>query len=209
MDARPPAVKLPRRATLSLATPGPAANRDWFNWRRMNINAGYTFVRGRSNTDGNWAVPQTGRIDDDWGPALGDQPYRVRVLVTSTQVRHVTAALTLLANSGPVYTMTTGFDDNGDGIVTDRPAGVGLRSLRGAGHATASARIQYALPIGAAPGSGGAQPRYRMNVFVNIQNLTNRQNLGGYSGVMTSPFFRQPTVASNPRRVDIGMGMTF
>ncbi len=196
-------------ATLNLAPPGPAANRAWFNWRRLNVNAGYTFVRGRSNTDGNWAVPQTGNIDDDWGPAFGDQPYRVQVLVTSTQVRNVTAALTLLANSGPVYTMTTGFDDNGDGFVTDRPAGVGLRSLRGAGHATASARIQYALPIGGAPGSGGGQPRYRMNVFVNIQNLTNRQNLGGYSGVMTSPFFMQPTLASNPRRVDIGMGMTF
>jgi hypothetical protein len=194
-------------AVINVAAPGPAANQAWFNWRRMNVNVGYTFVRGRSNTDGNWAVPQTGDLDDDWGPGLGDAPYRVQVLLTSTQVRNVTANLTLLATSGPLYTLTTGFDDNGDGFVSDRPVGVGLRSLRGAGQASASARIQYALPLGDAGGSG--QPRYRMNVFVNIQNLTNRQNLGGYSGVMTSPFFMQPTFASNPRRVDIGLGMTF
>jgi hypothetical protein len=194
-------------AVINVAAPGPAANQAWFNWRRMNVNVGYTFVRGRSNTDGNWAVPQTGDLDDDWGPGLGDSPYRVQVLLTSTQVRNVTANLTLLATSGPLYTLTTGFDDNGDGFVSDRPVGVGLRSLRGAGQASASARIQYALPLGDAGGSG--QPRYRMNVFVNVQNLTNRQNLGGYSGVMTSPFFMQPTFASNPRRVDIGLGMTF
>jgi hypothetical protein len=193
-------------AVINLATPGAASNQAWFNWRRLNVNVGYTFVRARGNTDGNWAVPQTGNIDDDWGPAFGDQPYRVQVLVTSTQVRNVTASLTVLANSGPLYTLLTGFDDNGDGFVTDRPAGVGLRSLRGAGQATASARVQYALPIGAA---SGGPARYRMNVFVNVQNVTNRQNLGGYSGVMTSPFFMQPTLASNPRRVDIGLGMTF
>lgn len=194
-------------AVINFASPGPAANRAWFNWRRMNLNVGYTFVHGRSNTDGNWAVPQTGNLEDDWGPGLGDQPYRLQLMMTSTQVRNVTANVTLLANAGLLYTLTTGFDDNGDGFVTDRPAGVGLRSLRGAGQASASARIQYALPIGAS--NGGGQPRYRMNVFVNIQNLSNRQNLGGYSGVMTSPFFRQPTFASNPRRVDIGLGMTF
>ena len=194
-------------ATIDLAPTGPGAGRARFDWRRVQINAGYTFVHGRSNTDGNWAVSQTGTIDDDWGPAFGDQPYRVQVLVTSTQVRNLTAAVTLSANAGPAYTMTTGFDDNGDGFLTDRPAGVGLRSLRGAGQASASARIQYLLPIGAAP--GGGQPRYRLTTFVNIQNVTNHQNLGGYSGVMTSPFFGQPTFASNPRRVDIGIGATF
>ena len=70
----------------------------------------------------------------------------------------------------------------------------------------ASARVQYALPLSAA---GGGQPRYRMNVFVSVQNLTNRQNLGGYSGGMTSPFFMRPTGTSGPRRVDIGLGVTF
>ena len=38
-----------------------------------------------------------------------------------------------------------------------------------------------------------------MNVFVN--NLTNRTNLMGYSGVETSPFYRKPTMAQGARRI--------
>jgi len=196
-------------STMSLAVPSPALNQAPFNWRRLSLNVGFNLVRARNNSEGQWAVPQTGDIDDDWGPGPADQPYRVQVLLTSTQIRGVTANVTFLANSGQVYTQTTGFDDNRDGFVTDRPAGLGLRSLRGAGQATLNTRIQYAFRRGAAGAGPGGQGRYAMNVFVNIQNLTNHQNLGGYSGVMTSPFFKQPTFAVNPRRVDLGMSMNF
>jgi hypothetical protein len=48
-----------------------------------------------------------------------------------------------------------------------------------------------------------------MNVFININNLTNHQNLGGYSGVATSPFFRKPTLAMNLRTVNVGAGVNF
>lgn len=196
-------------STISLAAPSPTLNQAPFNWRRLSVNVSYNLVRARNNSEGQWAVPQTGNIDDDWGPGPADQPYRLQVLLTSTQIRGVTANVTLLASSGQVYTQTTGFDDNRDGFVTDRPAGVGLRSLRGAGQLTLNTRVQYAFrraPAGGAPGGPG---RYAMNVFVNVQNLTNHQNLGGYSGVMTSPFFMQPTFAVNPRRVDLGMSMNF
>ena len=37
----------------------------------------------------------------------------------------------------------------------------------------------------------------------------NYQNLTGYSGVETSPFFRQPTGATNLRKVDAGMSVNF
>ncbi len=107
--------------------------------------------------------------------------------------------------------LTTGRDDNGDGFVNDRPAGVGLRSLRGAGATVLNARVQYAFQVGTAvaPAAPGQTGRYRLNLFLNIQNLTNHQNLGGYSGVMTSPFFMRPTLAANPRRVDLGLGVNF
>jgi hypothetical protein len=196
-------------STISLAAPSPALSQARFNWRRVNLNVSYSMVRARNNTEGQWAVPQTGNIEDDWGPGPADQPYRVQVLLSSTQIRGVTANVTYLANAGQVYNQTTGFDDNRDGFVSDRPAGVGLRSLRGAGQSTLNTRFQYAFRRGPAAGPTSSQGRYAMNVFVNIQNITNHQNLGGYSGVMTSPFYRQPTYAVNPRRVDIGMGMNF
>jgi hypothetical protein len=40
-------------------------------------------------------------------------------------------------------------------------------------------------------------------------NLGNYQNLAGYSGVSTSPFFRQPTQAVNLRKLDFGFSVNF
>jgi hypothetical protein len=197
---------------INLAAPSPALNSARVNWRRLNLNAGYSVIRARSNSDGTWAVSPSGNPEDDWGRQGADSPYRVQLLLTSNQIRNVTANVTYLANAGQPYNLTTGRDDNGDGFVNDRPAGVGLRTLRAAGQQTLNARVQYAFQMGApagATGAAGPQGRYRLNVFVNVQNLTNHLNLGGYSGVMTSPFFLRPTLAANPRRIDMGMGVNF
>jgi hypothetical protein len=42
-----------------------------------------------------------------------------------------------------------------------------------------------------------------------VTNVTNRPNYGGYSGVITSDFYRQPTFVQNPRRAEVGMNFTF
>jgi hypothetical protein len=199
-------------AIVNLAPPAAGGGQRRIDWRRLTFNASYNLTRARSNSDGAWTVSPTGNIDDDWGPGQGDQPYRVQVLLTSNQIRNVTANINYSASAGGVYSLTTGRDDNGDGLVNDRPLGVGLRSLRGAGQQTLNARAQYAFQLGApagATGPAGPQGRYRLNLFVNIQNLTNHLNYGGYSGVMTSPFFMRPTLAANPRRIDMGMGVNF
>jgi hypothetical protein len=196
-------------AIIALAPPSPALNQARFNWRRLNVNAGYSLIYVRNNGSGPFDVSPSGDPEDDWGPGPQDAPYRVQILLTSTQLRNVTANLTYTASSGSPYTWTTGFDGNGDGLLNDRPEGVGLRSLRGAGQQTLNARVQYAFAFAHAPGLPVAQARYRMNVFVNVNNLTNHQNLGGYSGVATSPFFMRPTLAMNPRAVNVGLGLNF
>ena len=48
-----------------------------------------------------------------------------------------------------------------------------------------------------------------MGVYVNAQDLTNHRNDASYSGAMTSPFFGQPTLVINPRKVDVGMRFQF
>ena len=196
-------------AIISLAAPSPALNQARFNWRRMNINASYSLAHARNNGAGFFEVSPTGDLDNDWGPGPQDAPYRVQILLTSTQLRNMTANLTYSATSGQVYNWTTGFDDNRDGLLNDRPAGVGLRSLRGAGQQTLNARVQYAFALSNPQGLPIGQTRYRMNVFANINNVTNHLNYGGYSGVETSPNFMKPTFAANPRNVNIGLGFNF
>jgi Carboxypeptidase regulatory-like domain len=196
-------------STITLAPLSPALNQKRFNWKRMSMNAGYSLIHARNNSNGFFAVPPTGNVEDDWGPGPADSPYRVQLLMTNTMIRNVTANFNWLANSGFPYTLTTGFDDNHDGLINDRPAGVGLRTLRMAGQSAINARFQYTFTLGGSPTQPGAPGRYRLNTFVNIQNLTNHQNLGGYSGVMTSPFFRRPTLAINPRSVNMGVSVNF
>ena len=55
----------------------------------------------------------------------------------------------------------------------------------------------------------GAIGDWLAGVYVSAQNLTNHYNYGGYSGVQTSPFFGQPTLVYNPRKVDVGLNFNF
>ena len=58
-------------------------------------------------------------------------------------------------------------------------------------------------------GGGAENKRIRIELYVSAQNLFNTVNPTGYSGVMTSPFFGQPTAAMPARRLDIGMRVGF
>jgi hypothetical protein len=58
--------------------------------------------------------------------------------------------------------------------------------------------------------SGGADDkRWRFEIYAAANNLFNRTNLMGYSGVMTSPFFLQATSAAPARRIELGMRFGF
>ena len=188
----------------------PSANKDTFNWRRLAMNGSYSFIRARRNALGPFDVPASGTLDTEWGRGPADNPYRVNVTLTSTQLKNVSLGLLLNASDGFPYTLTTGFDDNGDGLLNDRPTGVGIWSLRTTPIWTASARCSYNIPLPtSATGSGPAAQRYKLSVYVSVNNLTNHANLTGFSGVMTSPFFMVPTGVQNPRKVDIGMNVNF
>ena len=63
--------------------------------------------------------------------------------------------------------------------------------------------------LGGKMGGGAENKRIRIEVFAAAQNLFNQVALIGYSGVMTSPFFGQPTAALPGRRVDLGVRIGF
>jgi hypothetical protein len=48
-----------------------------------------------------------------------------------------------------------------------------------------------------------------VQLFVQATNLTNHPNYQGYSGTMTSPFFGKPTTVTAPRKVDVGINVSF
>jgi hypothetical protein len=69
------------------------------------------------------------------------------------------------------------------------------------------------------PGGGGDGPqmvvmeggaaRYRLDLFVNIQNAFNNVNYNAFIGNQLSPFFGTATSAAAPRRVELGFSLGF
>ena len=63
--------------------------------------------------------------------------------------------------------------------------------------------------LGGLMGGGAENKRVRFELYASAQNLFNNVNPTGYSGVMTSPFFGQPTAAMPGRRFDLGLRVGF
>jgi hypothetical protein len=196
------------------------------NPKRVTLFLNYTLGTLRNNTDGAFSIAPLGELDLEWAPANNDVRHRLNISLNNQIVKNLTIGLNVNRTSGSPYTLRTGRDDNGDLVFNDRPIGVDRNTERADGHFTLNMNVGYGWTFGPPAGgppnigvfvTGGSanvqtfeQPaRYRIGFFVNAQNLTNRANYVGYSGTMTSPFFRQPTSVTGTRRVEGGLNFGF
>ena len=104
--------------------------------------------------------------------------------------------------------MTTGCDDNDDGVFNDRPEGVTRNSLRGDSTWGLNLNLSRRFALGAAsrsvaPAAAGrlrrprrpwrprrpGGSRYSMELFAQAQNVLNHVTHTGYTGNLSSPFF--------------------
>jgi len=205
----------------------PAFKGPKINWKRTTLFLNYTLASLENNTDGPFGILFTGDLERERGPAGNDVRHRLNVALNNQVVRNLLMGVNANIGSADPYTLVTGRDDNGDGIFNDRPGDVGRNSLRSEGQINVNLFLGYqfafgttsALPpgVGVFGGGNSAQvrtfdqgtARYRLALFVNVFNLLNRPNYFGYSGTMTSPFFRQPTTVRDMRKLDIGMNLQF
>jgi len=206
----------------------PAFNGPLISWKRTTLFVNYTLSKLDNNTDGPFSIPATGDLAAEWGPAAADVRNRLNVQFNNQVIRNVLVSFNVNGSTAPAYTLLTGRDDNSDGVFNDRPSGAGRNSLRAAGQHTLNLAVVYqfalgqrrtALPpgIGVFGGGGAAEvrtfdqgnARYRLQLYVQAQNLTNQANYLGYSGTLTSPFFGRPTTVSGMRKVDAGIALNF
>jgi len=197
--------------------------------RRFNFFGNYTLAWNENNADGAFSVPATGDLDLEWGNAPGHAKHRFNGGFLSQAFRDLSVQVNVNGNLGTTYNLQTGIDDNRDLIFNDRPIGVGRNTLITPATWTLSMFTGYSFTFGPSiqlppgiqfgPGSGGTltvttvtrpdQGRYRMSINVFVENLTNRVNLMGYSGVLTSEFFGLPTMAQGARRIQASMNLQF
>jgi hypothetical protein len=203
--------------------------------RRIFANANYTLANMKNVADSALSLPANSLDPDaEWGPASHDVRHRFNAMVTFPILLGLRASVNTNASSAAPYTITTGRDDNGDGVSNDRPPGVGRNSARGASRWELSTRIAKAIGFGGqragqaaaqqgggrgrgpGPGAGPglragdpADQRFTVEFYVQAFNVLNRINYGNFSGNLQSPFFGQPTSAAQARRVEVGTQFRF
>lgn len=209
--------------------------------KAVSLTANYTLQF--SDHDGNWmAIPSNPyNFMQDYGRASYDRRHQVNLVGSILLPFHLQLSPMLVAASGAPYDLTVGVDLNGDSFGTDRPAFatdlnrpsvvftkfgafdtdpmpgqtiVPHNYLTGAGMWNVNARLGRTFTMGQKP-AGGTDGRYKLNFNVDVNNVFNHTNPGGYVGDLSSPLFGQPTglllfrETSNLRKVQFGTSFTF
>lgn len=197
-----------------------------------NIN--YLLMKNTNEADSPFSLPADNfNLRADRGPAANDLRHLISGFISKRLPRGFAISTIFQATSALPYNITTGFDNNGDTVINDRPAGLGRNSARGAGRWEIGSRLSWGRDFGpeqqqgaggpqirmvrigggdgAAPPSlpNGATKKYRLEFYAQAFNLLNHANLGAFTGVETSPFFGQATSAQPPRRMELGMRFNF
>jgi hypothetical protein len=131
--------------------------------RRTFINVNYTWSTVRNHANSPLSLPADSRNPDaEWGPAAQDVRHRFNATLNIGLPLGVRANIGGTAQSAAPYTITTGRDDNRDGVSNDRPAGIGRNSARGAARYDMNVRFSRGFGFGGdredqrgGPGGGG------------------------------------------------------
>ncbi len=207
---------------------GPAKFVNGFFW-----SANYLLMKNTNEADSPFSLPVNNfNARAERGPSAGDLRQLISAFVSKKLFRGFSTSAIIQGTSALPYNITTGFDNNGDTVFNDRPAGVGRNYARGAARWEIGARFSWGKDFGPeqkqtgggmqvrmvrAGGEGAAPPsistggtkRFRLELYAQAYNLLNHTNLLAFSGVQTSPFFGHATSAQLPRRMELGTRFNF
>jgi hypothetical protein len=149
--------------------------------KQIFLQGNYTLGSVKNDTDSATALPADSlNPDAEWGPSRQDVRHRVQAMVNVPTVYGIRTTVNLNAQSGTPYTITTGHDDNHDGVINDRPLGYGRNTARGDAMWTMNLRLSKTIGIGATSGGatgGGSAPRGGGRPGVSEQ-----RGAGGFGG---------------------------
>jgi hypothetical protein len=127
--------------------------------RRTFMSVNYTWSTVRSHADNPLSLPANSfNPDVEWGPSSGDVRHRVNAMLNVGLPLGIRANVSGTAQSAAPYTVTTGRDDNADGVSNDRPAGVGRNTRRAAPRYEMSVRFSRGFGFGGSDDDEGPRP---------------------------------------------------
>ena len=169
----------------------------------FNVNANYTREVDEGDSPGVFTAPADSH--DLRAELARTVLHQLDMNVNAQLPWGVFLATNVSFRNGTPYTITTGLDDNGDGITNDRPPGVPRSSRRGPHRGNVSVNVSKAFVVRRNTLGGSAN----LNVFANVTNVFNRTNFGTPVGILTSPLFGRPNSAFDPRQIEVGLRFQF
>ncbi len=208
------------------------AGLDQHSLKKLQIFIGYVRLDLRSDSDASTFFPQSYYSDaGEYARITGVATHQVFSFASYQLPEKVSLSVQFNAASGLPYNVTTGFDNNGDGVFNDRPVyaagatgtstvygtrfgalsptGTGTPIGRNAGtlpwnvHLDSNLSRSFALPHAA--GKDG------QTLALNLRstNLVNHTNVTAAGGVLGSPLFGEAYQADPGRRVEVGLRWSF
>jgi hypothetical protein len=177
-------------------------------YRGINMFGNYQFGKDTADFSSPLSLPMDNyNLRLERGVSSLDQTHKLNLSFNFDLFKKLNVSPSLRLESGFPYTITTGKDDNGDTVFNDRPNGIGRNTERGEWLQQVDLRFRWKFPM---KYFGLKETQRRSLSFnTNLRNLLNTANLTNYVGIQTSPFFRQPTSARNPRSIEFGLSFGF
>jgi Carboxypeptidase regulatory-like domain len=171
----------------------------------FNGQVQYTLSKTYNNTSGITYFP--GNSFDpsaDWARSDNDRRHKFDLLGSMHPIKYFNVGAALSLYAGKPVNVTTGSDDNHDGIVTDRPDGFSRNTLHGPGFINLDLNVSHDFVL-----SKKRKEARTLAVTLNSFNVLNHQNDVTFVGVITSPFFGRPVAALPPRRMQVNLEYKF
>jgi Carboxypeptidase regulatory-like domain/TonB dependent receptor len=171
----------------------------------LSGQARYNLGKTHNNTSGITYFPANSYAPNaDWSRSDNDQRHKFDMLGTLEAGKWFNFGTAFSGYSGKPVNITTGNDDNHDGLAIDRPQGVSRNMLHGPGYLELDLNLQHDFPL-TKEGSKGPTATLSVNSF----NVLNHANDMTYIGVVTSPLFGHGVAAQPPRRMQLDLEFRF
>jgi outer membrane receptor protein involved in Fe transport len=174
--------------------------------RGVNGTAQYVLGKTMADTGGvGWFPASSYAPAGEWGRADTDRRQQFNFLGTAALHRWASFGLSVSLLSAIPFNITTGRDENGDGMALERPAGVTRNTGHGPGYATLDLRWYREWKF--RPKEKDKSPS--VTVSADAFNLFNRVNYQNYLGSLSSPFFGNPVATQPARRMQVALRFQF
>ena len=165
----------------------------------------YTTGRTDNNTSGiNFFPASSYNAAADWGRSDNDRLHKFDLLASTQAIKFFTLGVGLSVYSGKPVNITTGGDDNHDGILNDRPAGISRNTMPGPGMIDLDLNLSHDFPL-----SKAKKETKVISLSLNSFNVLNHPNYVTYIGAVSSSLFGKPVAAQPPRRMQLDVQFKF